>query len=261
MSAESQSLYQQDLADTRRNRARLQKNANLMFWYGELYRELFKDVPELSEKKILEIGSGVSPLKNFVPTVLTSDVLDLEYLDIVFDCHDIAELYSIPDHSLDIITLTNVLHHLRDPMQFLTTATKKLVAGGEIYIVEPYFSVLSYPLYKLLHHEPVDFDILRPQLAKVDGPLSSSNQAMPYMIFFSRPAWRQELADCYALEKTQYGFFTSLAYMMTGGISRAFPVPAWMYRAYFSIDKKLARYMPKLFASFFSVRLVAKEST
>jgi SAM-dependent methyltransferase len=189
MNTDSQKLYQHDLDHTQANRKRLQKNRNLMLWYQELYRELFRSIPDISKKQVLEIGSGTSPLKLFLPNVITTDILELEHLDIVFDCHDIDDFSDIPDHSIDVITLTNVLHHLRDPIMFLRNATRKLVKGGQLFIVEPYFSLLSYPLLKFLHHEPVDFDISRPVLATVDGPLSSSNQAIPYMIFFSRPDW------------------------------------------------------------------------
>jgi SAM-dependent methyltransferase len=258
MSIDSQELYQHDLDQTLANRERLQNNRNLMFWYQELYRDVFRTVPGIAQKRVLEIGSGTSPLKFFLPNVITSDVLTLEHLDIVFDCHSIADYSEIPDHSIDVITLTNVLHHLRDPIHFLRSATRKLTKGGEIFIVEPYFSMLSYPLFKFLHHEPVNFGISRPILEAVDGPLSSSNQAMPHMIFFSRPDWFAEMSDCYELDETRFGFFTSLAYMVTGGISRIFPVPHWIYRPYLALDRFLARALPQLFASFFSVRLVAK---
>lgn len=258
MSGDSQKLYQHDLDQTRENRRRLQNNRNLMLWYQELYQDVFCAVPDIAQKRVLEIGSGTSPLKIFLPNVITSDVLTLEHLDIVFDCHSIAEFSDIPDHSIDVITLTNVLHHLSDPIHFLRSATRKLTKGGEIFIVEPYFSILSFPLFKFLHHEPVNFGISRPLLDTVDGPLSSSNQAMPYMIFFSRPNWLKELSDYYELDETRFGFFTSLAYMVTGGISRIFPVPHWIYRPYLKVDRFLARALPKLFASFFSVRLVAK---
>lgn len=258
MNYDSESLYQHDRNQTLGNRERLRKNANLMFWYQELYKELFSSIPDISNKQVLEIGSGASPLKNFLPTVITSDVLNLEHLDIVFDCHQIAHLKEVPDNSIDIVTLTNVLHHLRDPLQFLRDMTKKLAKGGQVFLVEPYFSFISYPLYKLLHHEPVNFKISRPVLAEVQGPLSSSNQAIPYMIFFLRPDWLQELSESYVLKETRYGFFTSLAYMASGGISRIIPIPSWIYRPYFVMDRMLAQRFPKMFASFFSVRLVVK---
>ena len=258
MSTEHQKLYQHDQHQTLENRQRLQNNRNLMLWYHELYRQVFRRVPDIAQKRVLEIGSGTSPLKTFLPNVITSDVLVLEHLDIVFDCHNIADFSEIEDHSIDVMTLTNVLHHLRDPIHFLRSATRKLKQGGEIFIVEPYFSMLSYPLFRFLHHEPVDFGISRPVLDTVDGPLSSSNQAIPHMIFFTRPDWLKELSEGYDLNQTRVEFFTSLAYMFTGGISRAFPIPYSIYRPYLVFDRFLARILPKVFASFFTVRLRAK---
>lgn len=256
MPAISQSLYDHDLEKTRENKDCLHRNKNLIFWYQKLYQMLFSTTPDIAQKRVLEIGSGTSPLKLFLPSVITSDVLQLEYLDIVFDCHNIAEFEGIPDHSIDVITMTNVLHHLRDPLHFLCNATRKLADGGEVHIVEPYFSLVSYPMFKFLHHEPVDFKITNPLLSHIDGPLSSSNQAMPHMIFFSRPDWLSRLEKYYVLEKTKIGFFTSLAYMLTGGISRTFFIPDWLYRSYFTLDCFLASRLPKIFASFFYVRLI-----
>lgn len=258
MKPDSQIFYQHDLNRTQINRERLRRNRNLMYWYQRLYQILFRIIPDIAEKRVLEIGSGASPLKMFLPSVITTDILALEHLDIIFDCHGIADLSEIPDHSIDVITLTNVLHHLREPLHFLRMATHKLAKGGQIFIVEPYFSLLSYPLFKLLHHEPVKFDISHPVLDKVDGPLSTANQAIPYMIFFSKPNWLGELADYYELGETRIEFFTSLAYMVTGGISRILPVPHWCYRSYLTLDLFLSRILPKVFASFFSVRLIAK---
>src|ERR1044071_8780275 len=97
----------EDRAATLRNRARLAANKNLLFWYRELYRDQFKEFPNPAALSILEIGSGTSPLKQFLPNVVTSDVLDLDYLDVVFDCHEIDKLDAIKDNSLDVITLTN----------------------------------------------------------------------------------------------------------------------------------------------------------
>src|SRR5262245_56991391 len=109
----------EDRAATLRNRARLSANKNLLFWYRELYRDQFKGFPNPATLSILEVGSGTSPLKQFLPNVLTSDVLELDYLDLVFDSHDIDKLDAVRDESLDVITLTNVLHHLKSPIEFL----------------------------------------------------------------------------------------------------------------------------------------------
>ena len=157
----------EDRAATLRNRARLGANKNLLFWYRELYRDQFRDLPNPQTLLILEVGSGTSPLKQFLSNVITSDVLDLDYLDLVFDCHEIDKLDAIKDSSIDVITLTNVLHHLKSPIEFLNHAATKLKSGGKVIATEPFFSVLSTPIFKYLHHEPVDFRISEPELGEV----------------------------------------------------------------------------------------------
>ena len=121
----SQNEEAKDRAITLRNRARLNGNKNLLFWYRELYRDQFKDFPKPATLSILEVGSGTSPLKQFLSNVVTSDVLDLNYLDLVIDCHEIDKLDAIKDASLHVITLTNVLHHLKNPITFLNGAASK----------------------------------------------------------------------------------------------------------------------------------------
>ena len=137
-----QSQEAEDRAATLRNRARLGANKNLLFWYRELYRDQFRDFPNPQTLSILEVGSGTSPLKQFLSNVITSDVLDLDYLDLVFDCHEIDKLDAIKDNSIDVITLTNVLHHLKSPIAFLNRAASKLKSGGKVIATEPFFSVV-----------------------------------------------------------------------------------------------------------------------
>ena len=242
-----------DWAKTLRNRARLESNGNLLFWYRELYRDQFKDLPRPEALSILEIGSGTSPLKRFHPNVVTSDVLELDYLDLVFDCHEIDKLVRIEDNSLDVITLTNVLHHLKSPIDFLNAAAAKLKPGGKVIATEPYFSVLSSFIFKYLHHEPVGFRISKPELDKVEGPLASANIALPWLIFYRRRDWLERLNKNYDLHSLSVRPFSALSYMMTGGISRKFPIPGFLYRVMFSIDLALSRYFPWLCASFFTL--------
>jgi SAM-dependent methyltransferase len=260
MDSEKQTLYQHDLDLTVANRERLRSNANLLYWYENLYKAILGAEREFSDEKILEIGSGTSPLKMFRPGVMTSDVLQLDYLDLVFDCHEIDRVSQIQDNSLEVISLTNVLHHLRDPIRFLRGATKKLVPGGRLIMVEPYLSLTSYPMYKTLHHEPVDLTVAEPMLDAIEGPLSSSNQALPYLIFCRHKEWLNRLDGYYDLSSTKISYYTSFSYMATGGISRRFPIPSSVYKPFFKIDRAIANAMPKLFASFFVVELINKGS-
>src|SRR5262245_2786373 len=240
----AQNQSSQDRAATLRNRARLSANKNLLFWYRELYREQFKDFPNPATLSILEVGSGTSPLKQFLPNVVASDVLDLDHFDLVFDCHDIDKLDAIKNESLDVITLTNVLHHLKSPIAFLNRAASKLKPGGKVIATEPFFSLLSTPIFKYLHHEPVDLRITDPELKDLHGPLASANIALPWLIFFRRRDWVEGLNERYNVGSLSVRPFTALSYMMTGGISRRLPIPGLLYRIMFSTDRVLSRYFP-----------------
>ena len=247
--------YLKDLAETLRNRERLAANPNLIEWYRQLYAHQFADAADLEKKVVLEIGSGISPLKKFHPNVLTSDVLKLDHLDLVFDCHQIDRVADIRDESVDIITLTNVMHHLKDPIDFLTRATRKLKPGGKIVATEPYFSIVSSPVYKHVHHEPVVFELEQPVLGEVTGPLASANIALPHLIFFSSKNWQQRLREHYTWSDADVRYFTSLSYMVTGGISRRLPLPRLLYGWYFRADLALSQLFPRVFASFFTISL------
>lgn len=247
-----------DRAATLRNRARLGANKNLLFWYRELYRDQFKDFPNPAALSILEIGSGTSPLKQSLSNVVTSDVLNLDYLDLVFDCHEIDKLDAIRDNSLDVITLTNVLHHLKSPIAFLNRSASKLKSGGKVIATEPYFSLLSTVIFKHLHHEPVDFRISEPDLRDVQGPLSSANIALPWLIFFRRREWLQRLSDNFDVTNVSVRPFSALSYMVTGGISHRLPVPGFVYRMLFRADFSLSRRFPSVCAAFFTVTLTRR---
>src|SRR5256885_13279118 len=102
------SQYEADRLQTLRNREKLDRNPNLLYWYEQLYQEQFRDLPAPQNLRILEIGSGVSPLRRFYSNVVTSDILQLEHVNYVFDCHEIDQIEALPDESFDVISLTNV---------------------------------------------------------------------------------------------------------------------------------------------------------
>lgn len=251
------SALKSDTLLTLRNRERLSGNANLLYWYKKLYEYQFKETYDLDTKKVLEIGSGTSPLKRFYPNIWTSDVLGLDYLDYVFDAHDIDTFSAIEDQSLDVITMTNVLHHLRDPILFLLKASKKLVKGGKIVFVEPYFSFLSKFIYLFLHHERTNLKARKPCIEQIEGPLSSANIALPFLIFFKQMG-EGPLKEIYEFSRDNVIFFSSLSYMITGGISRTIPLPGWIYRLFFKLDLLISTWFPRCTASFFILQLTKR---
>jgi SAM-dependent methyltransferase len=173
----------------------------------------------------------------------------------VFDCHEIDKVDGIRNESFDVITLTNVLHHLKSPITFLNRAANKLKRGGKLIATEPFFSVLSTPIFKYVHHEWVDLAISEPELETVRGPLASANIALPWLIFFRRRDWAGMLSENYDVSNCSIRFFSAVSYMATGGISHKVPIPAWLYDPFFSVDLFLSRCFPRIFASFFTIVL------
>jgi hypothetical protein len=185
-------------------------------------------------------------------------VLDLDYLDLVFDCHEIDKLDAIKENSIDVITLTNVLHHLKSPVVFLNRAAIKLKSGGKVIATEPFFSVLSTPIFKHLHHEPVDLRISEPELGRVQGPLASANIALPWLIFFRQRDWLHRLNENYDIASLSLRPFSALSYMVTGGISHKLPIPHFLYRSLFPVDLAISRQFPRFCAAFFTVTLTRR---
>ena len=148
-----------------------------------------------------------------------------------------------------------MLHHLKSPIEFLNRAANKLKRGGKVIATEPFFSILSTPIFKYLHHEPVDFGISEPELKSVRGPLASANIALPWLIFFRRRDWADKVSENYDVANCSVRFFSAVSYMATGGISQKCQSLSWLYRAFFPMDVFLSRCFPRLCASFFTIVL------
>jgi len=245
-------LLDKDIATTITNKKRLNGNKNLLFWYKKSYEQFFKDVKDLNSLQILEIGSGTSPIQQYYPHIKTSDIMKLDYVDYQFDALEMDTCKELEGLTFDIITFSNVLHHIRKPLDFLDICEKKLKANGKIIFLEPDHSLLSSFIY-LFHHEVTDMKITKPEIEHIQGPLSSSNMAIPYLVFFKNKEWYERVNKKYQIAKPSA--FTSTSYFLTGGISHKFPVPHFIYRGIFAIDAFLTRLFPRLFSAFFILEL------
>ena len=250
--------YIEDRDETISNREKLFNNPNQLNWYKKLYSLMLKNYLPLNDKKILEVGSGTSPLIYFYPEIITSDILELDYLDMIFDCQNIDKIQDIPNSSLDIICLTNVLHHLLKPVDFLEKASVKLKKGGVIILAEPFFSRMSTPIYKFIHHEPCYSNITHPSLKNIEGPLRSANMLLPHLIFFSSKGWDSSLKNLFMFSKDEVNYFSSLSYFATGGFRKPIHIPKFLYSILLHTDCLAARIFPNIFAAFFIIKLKKK---
>ncbi|MCC6690433.1 MAG: class I SAM-dependent methyltransferase [Bacteroidia bacterium] len=197
-------------------------------WYS-VFKHNLEQVPE---GKLLEIGSGGGFIKELIPEVITSDILLLENCDMTFS----AEKLPFSNEELSAVLMINVFHHIPRPYLFLQEAERALKSGGRIIMIEPANSILSRFIYKNFHHEP--FDEKGNWEIESTGPLSGSNQALPY-IYFERDV-KKFNADFPQLKLISTKYHTPFLYVLSGGVSRKALVPYQSYGLISTLEKLLS---------------------
>ena len=185
------------------------------------YQNFIDEVNKNPAGKYVELGTGRGFLKDLLPNVITSDIIPLPMVDMEFS----AEKMPFKDNELDGIFMLNVLHHIPHPYLFFREAARTLKPGGKIIMVEPANTLLSRFIYKHFHHEP--FDPKGEWEFTSSGPLSDSNQALPY-IYMIRDRKKFEIEFPYLkIEKIKN--HTAFLYILSGGLTRRTMVPEWSY--------------------------------
>lgn len=189
--------------------------------YSDWYKIFISKSKEIKNGKYLEIGSGGGFLKDVFPEVITSDILQLPNVDMVFS----AEQMPFKNEELGSIMMLNVFHHIPKPYLFLKEAERTLVKGGKIIMIEPANTALARFIYKRFHHEP--FDEKGAREIQPGNPLSNSNQALPH-IYFERDLelFKKEYPQ---LKINKITYHTPFMYVLSGGVSRSAMLPYFLY--------------------------------
>ena len=189
--------------------------------YNDWYLIFIIKSKEIKNGKYLEIGSGGGFLKDVFPEVITSDILILPNVDLIFTAEEIP----FKENELASIVMLNVFHHIPKPHLFLKEAQRTLIKGGKIIMTEPANSSLARFIYKRFHHEP--FDEKGQREIKAGNPLSNSNQALPY-IYFERDLDLFK-KDFPLLKINSIKYHSPFSYIISGGVSRSAMLPFFMY--------------------------------
>lgn len=94
----------------------------------------------------VELGSGISPMRDSYSEVLATDIVAAPHLDKVVN----AEAMDFPDDSVRVIYGQNCFHHFPHPDLFFQELNRVLVPGGGAILLEPYYGPLATFLYKRL---------------------------------------------------------------------------------------------------------------
>lgn len=189
--------------------------------YAEWYHALASRVPA-GPGQVLEIGSGPGFLEQFVPGLITSELLYIPGIRCVQD----AQALGLAAGSLKAILMVDVLHHLPNVRSFFTEARRCLRPGGRLVMIEPWNSPWAAFIYRNFHPEPFEPGARRWEFAS-SGPLSGANGALAWMIFRRDLAQFEHEFPTLKLETLQP--FMPVRYLLSGGLSRPGLVPAFTF--------------------------------
>ena len=109
----------------------IQKNPFLRNIYVDFYRQFAEAVGDSAGKLLVEIGSGGGFIKEVIPNVVTSDILELVNVDQVFAAGNMP----FDEASVDAFFMFDVLHHVAEPRGFFKEALRCLKVGGKVVMI------------------------------------------------------------------------------------------------------------------------------
>lgn len=142
---------EQHQIEIEQNLARWRGKPLLQKIYAGFYEKILQHIDTNAPGAVVEIGSGIGNLKAYLPRAICTDLFPNPWLDVVCDGYELPFVSGSVSH----LILFDVFHHLRCPRAFLNEARRVLMPNGRVILFEPFISAASFPVYGLLHHEPV----------------------------------------------------------------------------------------------------------
>ncbi len=203
--------------------------------YAGFYRRILALIDPAIPGRIVEIGSGIGNLKAHLPGAVTTDLFANPWLDLACDGYELP----FRSASLSHLVLFDVFHHLRAPNAFLLEARRVLTPAGRLILFEPYISLSSFPIYGLLHHEPVAWRSSISQAESLPRPRDYyAAQGNATRLFFRReiPGWPEGWKIFHAEG------FSCFYYLLSGGYSKPAFYPAGWLEAWQKFEVKLSHW-------------------
>jgi SAM-dependent methyltransferase len=127
----------------------------------------------------IELGAGVSPIRDTDPAVVATDVVAAPDLDRVLD----AQAMDLPANSVHAFYGQHCFHHFPDPAKFFEEVIRVVKPGGGFILIEPYHGPIASLVFKRLFATE-GFDKEMPGWnVPMGGPMNGANQALSYIVF------------------------------------------------------------------------------
>ena len=239
------------------NQHNLEINENKLQWlkkpvlrlaYEQFYlmiRSLM--APEL-KGLVVELGSGMGNIKQYIPECITTDLFANHGVDRVENAYRL----SFPDSSVSHLILFDVWHHIEYPANALEEFRRVLVPNGRIILCEPAMSLAGRVVYGRCHHEPLGFSSKFSDKA-IKLTIDEDTRYFASQSSCHRLILTKELPQLLASWKvTSIHQVVSFAYWGSGGFRGPQLYPDAAYPMICFIDKVLG-----MFPSIFAARIVA----
>jgi SAM-dependent methyltransferase len=210
----------------------------LKILYGDFYRLIAAELSKLPESKIIELGSGLGNIHEFIPNCIRTDLFPNPWIDQIENAYQL----SFPNESVSDLILTDVFHHLKYPGTALKEFSRVLRRAGRVILLEPCMSVLGLLVYGILHDEPIAIT----KEIEWDAPKGWSAEKIDYYaaqgnasrIFLGR-RFRHKLGNW---KRTETQRLSAIAYAASGGFSKPQLYPTSALPLIRKLEKVLDRF-------------------
>ena len=233
----------QHLVEIRQNKEVWRSKAVLRRAYAVLYRLIRAQLSPV-EGPVVELGSGIGAIKEFISNCITTDIFPNLWLDRIENAYRL----SFADASVSNLLLFDVFHHLQWPGSALNEFARVIRRQGRVILMEPGFGILGKFVYSNFHHEPLGLS----DAIVWYRPASHEHVATPYYAAQAN-AWRL-FRQGEAVEKLRDWKISlvkplaAISYVASGGFSRPSLYPSFLFPMLRGFDQ-MADLLPSLFAT------------
>jgi len=223
----------------------------LNFMYGLINDKL---VSRGKSDKIIEIGSGPGVSAKFIKhaNILRTDLLAWEDSKIPIQPRVNAHALPFRDNEFGALFAVDTIHHLSDPIFAICEMQRVVKNGGLLIFIEPYISFLSYPIYKLFHHESSSWSFSQKSFNSAVSDLAGDgDQGIPKFLFTNNEMVNQITNGSRGLD-LDIMLFAPFSFFATGGLSKPLPVPRSLIKFLISIESKI----PQIFMRYVASRML-----
>jgi len=211
----------------------IKKKLFLKKLYLEFYNIFKENTKNIPAGLKIELGSGGGFLKEVIPDVITTDVIDLSWTDKVIS----AEKMPFENESVSAFFLLNTLHHIKYPNNFFSEIQRCLKKDGRVVMIEPTNSSFAKFFYKHFHHELFDEKKVE-WVIEGEERLTDANVALPWIIFIrDKQKFQKKYADLKILKVNKH---TPFRYVLSGGVSAKQLVPSASFSFFTGVENLLS---------------------